>query len=186
MMKKVITSIAIAMSFAATAQVTGTATQIVEVTIPEYAMIELETGTLSFNSGQGVPSAAGDAFALSGTTASDFLYMSTMIPTSGTVGTITVTLSGLRAGLALTMAPTLAAGATGDIGTVHNDFSGGQTALTNGNAKTVIESIGTAYTGRTANTSGYKLDYVLAIADQTLLTEDKTTGNTTLVYTVAN
>jgi hypothetical protein len=192
-MKKILlTAALIGFTISASAQLSATATQQLDIIIPTYSGIALETEKLTFDFTADAPTVAGNNLGSAQKTASTYMKISNMDQYDDAANTkISLQMSGLRDGLDLKLqvvAP--GSNAKGDLGDIESDYAS-LFSLTNSTADDIITGIGTCYTGSAAS-DGYQLNYQLDVTgDGTDIWEDIADGNanavtTQIVYTIAN
>ncbi|MAZ95903.1 hypothetical protein OAQ85_02870 [Schleiferiaceae bacterium] len=192
-MKKFLFSAALlGFSISASAQLSATATQQLDIIIPTYSGIALETEKLTFDFTGDAPTVAGNNLGSAQKLAETYLKISNMDQYDDQADTkVSLTMSNLNPGLTLklqVLAP--GANAKGDVGDIESDFAA-PFLLANNTADDIVTGIGTCYTG-SASSDGYNLKYTLDVTgDGTDIFEDIADGNanavaTQIVYTISN
>ena len=192
-MKKILlTAALIGFTITASAQFSATATQQLDIIIPTYSGIALETEKLTFDFTADAPTVAGNNLGSAQKTASTYMKISNMDQYDDQANTkIALTMTGLRDGLDLKLQVVAPNGnAKGDLGDIESDYAA-LFSLSNSTADDIITGIGTCYTG-SATGDGYQLNYQLDVTgDGTNIVEDIADGNanavtTQIVYTISN
>ncbi|WP_229244201.1 hypothetical protein [Emticicia sp. CRIBPO] len=138
------------------AQDTNTDNHTVTITIPEVALLDLETtGSKSFTMAFVAPDEAGSKITAPTATTTTWLNYSSIVAI-GTTRTVTVAADVLVGGVDIKVSAAAPAGGGGALG-----GAAGPLTLTT-TATALITSIGSCWTG-TGNTSGHQLTYELAL-----------------------
>lgn len=141
---------------AAYAQDTNTDNHTVTVTIPEVALLDLETtGSKSFTMGFVAPDEAGNKIVAPSANTNTWLNYSSIVA-AGTTRTVTVAADVLVGGVDIKVSAAAPAGGGGALG-----GAAGPLTLTT-SATALITSIGSCWTGD-GNSSGHQLTYELAL-----------------------
>ena len=155
---------------------------LVQITIPEVALLDIEPNTLPIILKMGVPSEAGLPMAVAaGSNNSKWInYTCGIAPSGGDrIVTVQVTSGVFPVGVALTVQASVATSGGGGTKGVPMGL-----VTLDGTAKTLISGIGSCFTGDGSG-SGHQLTYTLDIQDYSLL--NFTTGqNLEITYTISD
>lgn len=180
----------------AQAQDSNVETQTLGVVVSPHALVDVVNTSLVFNFAGDTPTEAGDGLVLgAGKTQSTFLNYSLM-KANGALNNagIAVRVSGVKAGMKVgllvdgTAAAGLSSATHGVLGTVAAAFDatagGNQPVELTGADQTIIENIGSSYTGDGAG-NGYELRYTLTMDNYAAMDADNGSQDVaTVTYTI--